>query len=97
PPVLAALGPRGLLILTWDEDDQSAGNHILTVFSGAPVMAGATSSASATHYTLVRTICDGLGLPAFGLAVGETPIGDLWQAPVPAHPSSWGLLKILYH
>lgn len=96
PPILAALGSRGLLILTWDEDDQSAANHVLTVFVGAPVMPGATSSAAATHYTLVRTICDGLALPAFGLAAAEAPVVDLWLAPVPARPVSWGLVKIHY-
>jgi hypothetical protein len=42
PPLLAALGPRGLLVLTWDEGDTddgccrvAAGGHIATVFAGA--------------------------------------------------------------
>jgi len=49
PQILAALGPHGLLILTWDEDDSSANNHILTVFAGAPVIPGAVSGTSINH------------------------------------------------
>ena len=42
PPLLRALGPRGLLVLTWDEgatDDGccrlAAGGHIATIVAGA--------------------------------------------------------------
>ena len=49
PPLLRALGPRGLLILTWDEgssDDGccrlAAGGHIATILAGrAPAAARA--------------------------------------------------------
>src|SRR5207244_1096349 len=37
PAMLGAVGPKGMLVLTWDEDDDSDNNHILTVFAGAPV------------------------------------------------------------
>src|SRR5262249_43879011 len=37
PAMIAAVGPQGLVVLTWDEDDQLSGNHILTVFAGPPV------------------------------------------------------------
>ena len=34
PAMLAGVGPNGLVILTWDEDDDLVGNRILTVFAG---------------------------------------------------------------
>ncbi|MFI5372972.1 MAG: alkaline phosphatase family protein, partial [Candidatus Eisenbacteria bacterium] len=82
PPLLDAVGPRGLVILTWDEDDGSAGNHVLTVLAGGLVTPGAQSSRPITHYTVVRTICDALGIAPFGRAVAETPIDSVWVRPV---------------
>ncbi len=96
PPVLSAMGPNGVLILTWDEDDNLSGNHILTVFVGPHVIGGMVSTRTITHYTVTRTICELLGLPSFGLAAGETPIGDIWNLPVTASPSSWGRLKTIF-
>ena len=78
PPLIAAAGPRGLVVLTWDEDDQHAANHILTVFMGGAVTPGIVSARRITHYTLVRTIGDGLGLEPFGFAARETPIDSVW-------------------
>ena len=96
PAVRAALGPSGVLILTWDEDDNFAGNHILTVFVGPTVIPGAVSTRTVTHYTLVRTICEALGLPNFGSAAGETAINDIWTIKTNAQPASWGRLKVIY-
>jgi hypothetical protein len=66
------------VVLTWDEDDKDAANHILTVFAGGAVRAGVTTRRPITHYTLVRTIGDGLGLAPFGLAAREAPIDSVW-------------------
>src|SRR5205085_12371056 len=68
PALIQALGPRGILILTWDEDDNNAANHILTVFRGALVKRGHSSKRTVNHYTVLRTICDALGLAPFGPA-----------------------------
>ena len=78
PATISAVGARGLVILTWDEDDGSAGNRILTVFAGPLVKTNTISSQHVTHYTMVRTICDLLGLDPFGNAASETPISDVW-------------------
>jgi acid phosphatase len=78
PRLLSAVGPRGVVVLTWDEDDGSASNRILTVMVGAPVKVGYVSSGTINHYTVLRTLCEGLGLQAFGAASGKTPIGDAW-------------------
>lgn len=96
PPLRAALGPTGLLILTWDEDDGSSSNRILTVFSGAQVIPGAVSSVHVNHYTVVRTICDALGIVSFNYASIETPIDGVWYQVVPTITPSWGRLKQLY-
>lgn len=96
PAVRAALGPRGLLVLTWDEDDNFAGNHILTVFVGPQVTPGAVSSQTFTHYTLVRLICEALGLAPFANGVGESPVTSVWSATTPNRGTSWGRLKASY-
>ena len=96
PAVLGALGPNGVLILTWDEDDGVSGNHVLTVLKGAKVIPGATSAQLVNHHTVVRTITQALGLPSFGLAAGETPIDGIWVNAVATRPESWGRLKLLY-
>ena len=51
---------------------------------------------SVNHYTVVRTICDALGLPAVGAAFSEVPITGIWLNPVPVAGRSWGRVKTLY-
>lgn len=96
PAVLGALGPKGLLVLTWDEDDNLSNNHILTVFVGAQVLHGVSSAQTITHYTLVRMLSEALGLAPFGGAAGETSIANVWTAVVPTRTTSWGALKSFY-
>jgi hypothetical protein len=81
PSILAAIGTNGVLITTWDEDDGSGNNQILTIFTGHRVKLGYVSSASITHYTVLRTICAVLGLQPFGSATAESPISNIWTAP----------------
>jgi hypothetical protein len=80
PTILPELGPDGVFILTWDEDDYSLDNHILTVFAGPQVAAGITSSVRTTHYRVTRAICDMLALTPFALAANEAPITDIWTS-----------------
>ena len=96
PQMLQAAGPNGLVILTWDEDDNSAQNHVLTVFAGGLVAPGSVSNQNVNHYTVVRTICDALGLPAVGASFSEVPITGIWAQPVPVAKRSWGRVKTLY-
>ena len=96
PPILQKLGPRGLLVLTWDEDNHRAGNNVLTVFAGPLVIPGFVSTRSITHYTVVRTIADALGLPPPGQSATEFPITDVWDSNTLARGATWGRLKILY-
>ena len=96
PPILDELGPNGLLILTWDEDDGTAGNHILTGLVGARVVPGSIYTPLASHYAVTRLISDVLGLPLIGYGVLEEPILGIWNSPVPALSPSWGGLKTIY-
>jgi phosphatidylinositol-3-phosphatase len=54
------------VFLTFDEDDRSSGNHVAT-FVIAPTVAGGTRSATPfTHYSLLRTTEEMLGLAPLG-------------------------------
>ncbi len=70
PGLIRALGPRGLLVLTWDEgtsDDgccgQARGGHIVTVLAGGAARPGARLGVPTDHYSVLQTIEDLLGLP----------------------------------
>lgn len=78
PQMLSAVGPNGLVVLTWDEDNDSSGNQILTVLQGPLVKPGVVSQRFANLYTLLNTICVGLNLDPMGAAAAERPITDVW-------------------
>ncbi len=71
PKILGALGPRGFLVLTWDEGSSGAGccgraakgGHIATVIAGPGVRRGAKLSKPYSHYSTLRTVEDAFGLP----------------------------------
>lgn len=52
-----------LVQLTWDEDDGSQGNQVLTVFAGSGAKSGFTDATAYNHYSLLRTTEDIFGLP----------------------------------
>ncbi len=53
-----------LVIVTWDEDNGSSGNHVLTIFAGSGAKTGGvTTSTSYNHYSLLRTVEYIFGLP----------------------------------
>ncbi len=69
PPLLQALGPRGVLFLTWDEGSTdngccrlAAGGHIVTIAAGGLARRGARLRTPTDHYSLLQTIEDMLGL-----------------------------------
>jgi acid phosphatase len=96
PPVIAELGPNGLLIFTWDEDDGSMSNQIYTVALGPKVIPGSVYSPVATHYAACRLITDVLGLPVLGFGIFENPILGIWNAQTPVDTPTWGRLKAVY-
>jgi len=81
PALLRALGPRGVLFLTWDEGSSDAeccrlasGGHITTIVAGAEARPGAVLDQPVDHYSVLQTIEDLLGLPRLrGAACPCTP------------------------
>jgi hypothetical protein len=90
PAMLTAVGPRGLVILTWDEDDKTAGNRILTVFNGPLVVAGTLVTGFTYHWNVVRTIADALGIERPGRATSAAPIDGIWFDPLGVAPGARG-------
>jgi hypothetical protein len=76
PSILRALGPRGFLVLTWDEGVSGRGccgglahgGRIPTVVAGPGVRRGAELTVPLTHYSTLRTIEAALSLPRLRLA-----------------------------
>ncbi|SRR5712692_956262 len=74
-----AFNSHGVLFITWDEDDGSADNRVLTLVV-APGMSHRSSQKSYTHYSLLATIEDLLGVGRLGEAANATPMTDLVPA-----------------
>jgi phosphatidylinositol-3-phosphatase len=69
---------NGLLIVTWDENDDAPGNQIPTIFAGPMVKPGRYSE-DITHYNVLRTIEEMYGLEHLGGSESATPITNVWQ------------------
>ncbi len=52
-----------LVIITWDEDNGSSGNQVLTIFAGSGAKLAGVSSVSYNHYSLLHTVEAIFGLP----------------------------------
>src|SRR3954453_10817146 len=83
PEVLKALGPHGLLLLTWDEGRPSdasgahgsGGGHVPLIAVGPAARAGARVAVRANHYALLKTIEAMLHLGRLGHARdANTPV-----------------------
>jgi len=81
PKVLRALGPDGVLYLTWDEgapDDwrglpgQPGGGRIALIAAGAGAQQHTRTAIPADHYALLRTIEAHFGLRTLGQAGAQT-------------------------
>jgi acid phosphatase len=68
-----------LLILTWDEDDNTSRNQIPTVIYGANVRSG-TYNEPISHYNVLSTLEEMYGLPKLGYATRAPAITDIWGA-----------------
>jgi hypothetical protein len=67
---------NSLLLVTFDEDDNSHGNHILTFVTGAGIRPGRYGQAL-DHYGVLATIEDWYGLPRLGNAGTATPVSGI--------------------
>jgi phospholipase C len=80
PYVTWALRHNSLLILTWDEDDFRAENHVATILVGPMVKPG-VSMQRIDHYSVLRTLLDFYDLPALGESRDAEPIRGVWKKP----------------
>jgi phosphatidylinositol-3-phosphatase len=79
PQVLQALGPGGILYLTWDEGSRQdlrgvggpGGGRVALIAAGGAARPHTRSAVHANHYALLRTLEAGFGLRALG-AAGRT-------------------------
>jgi hypothetical protein len=79
PPILSAIGRRGVLFLTWDEGATDAGccgttsgGRVATIVAGGAARLGARSRLPMSHYSLLRTIEDAWHLPELGQAASSS-------------------------
>ncbi|HWD09975.1 MAG TPA: alkaline phosphatase family protein [Actinomycetota bacterium] len=87
PQLLAALGPDGVVFITFDEGDSdrggglpgSAGGQVVTIAAGSAVRAGAKSSDAYDHYSLLATIEAAWGLPRLNGAASAPLMADLFH------------------
>jgi hypothetical protein len=70
---------NSLLILTWDEDDNTPRNQIPTVIYGANVKPG-TYNEPISHYNVLSTLEEMYGLTKLGYATRAPAITDIWGA-----------------
>lgn len=78
PYVDWAMKHNSLLILTWDEDDGREDNHVVTILVGPMVREG-SSDQRINHYSVLRTLLDLYGLPAFGASRDAEAIKGVWK------------------
>ncbi|MFE1751895.1 alkaline phosphatase family protein [Streptomyces anandii] len=71
---------NSILAVTFDEDDSSHSNHVATVFYGAHVAPGSSTTTRYNHYDALRTIEDLAGLTTHaGSAASASDITGIWN------------------
>jgi hypothetical protein len=78
PYVDWAMEHNSLLILTWDEDNYQADNHIVTILVGPMVKPG-KSAQRINHYNVLRTLLDFYDLPPLGASHEAEAINGIWE------------------
>ena len=69
---------NSLLIVTWDEDNKTENNRIVTLFIGPMVQAGRYDQ-KISHHNVLRTIEDLYGLSHSGASADAAPISKIWK------------------
>ncbi len=69
---------NSLLILTWDEDDGTSDNHIVTIMIG-PMAKRGSNAQRINHYNVLRTLSGMYGLPSLNESAHVQPIVGVWQ------------------
>jgi phosphatidylinositol-3-phosphatase len=76
PPLLRV--PRTVVFVVFDEA-YAAGNGVPALALGPLVRPGSHFRPAMTHYSLLRTIEDGLGLPRLGRSAHVGPVTGIWK------------------
>ena len=78
PTILSSSAWRsgGVLMITWDEGGSSGDNHVATLVITSALSAR-RSGTFYTHYSLLATVEDRLGVDRLGEAAHATPLSDL--------------------
>ena len=83
PPLFASGAFRGgALFVVFDESDNSSvgGGGVVPAYVAGPfVRPGSRTNVVLDHYSLLRTIEDGLGVPPLGRSASAPPIGGIWR------------------
>jgi len=87
PYVQWAKTNNSLFLLTWDEDSQGMGNHIVTLMVGQMVRPGRYCE-HIDHYNVLRTLLEMYGLAAIARSTNADPITSSWtpesaNSPIP--------------
>jgi phosphatidylinositol-3-phosphatase len=80
PPFLKV--PRTAVFVIFDEGttDQEGGGEVAAFVAGTAAKRRVVSNQDVTHYSLLRTVEDLLGLPHLGSAANASPIGGIWRS-----------------
>jgi len=73
---------NSLLILTFDEDDDTPLNQITTIIIGQDIKGGSYNQ-PITHYNILRTVEDLYGLPYAGTSKDSSFIRNIWKTVTP--------------
>jgi acid phosphatase len=68
---------HSLFILTWDEDDGTQNNQIVTLIIGQDVKPGRYEQ-KITHYSVLRTLTDMYGLAPVGQGADAEAVKEIW-------------------
>jgi hypothetical protein len=83
PPILAtpgfAPGGHDALFIVWEEAGTEIGTPPAPLIVVSPLARATTTGAAYTHYSLLATIEDGLGVARLGSSAGIAPIADVWK------------------
>ncbi len=90
PSLLRAIGPKGFIVITWDEGSSNVGccggaaqgGQVATIVAGPGVIAGGRENAPVDHYGVLATIERALSLPLLGGAANGAngSLAPLFQA-----------------
>ena len=80
-PLLAAWPSDTLLVVTFDEDDRkNPANQVYAALYGASVAPGSVSADSLSHYSLLKTVEQALGLGTLGAGdASAAAISGVWR------------------